>query len=203
MVTTINLLNVHTPIRSYTFFLMMWAFLIFVFISASLYICYITIYTHMLATPKSTAPGWTSPLRSKSGYSFPYVTSPFGCLEGPSQWVCLELGTWYTYTSQTLTLPVSLDSKTPIFAISVNGTIIHTTTHSRKWKSATTTPLCSYTAPWWKPLQLSRTISVWLSPPLLPANSSHVGFSEFSTLSPSLRLSTGLCLCSVSLHRSL
>lgn len=33
-----------------------------------------------------------------------------------------------------------------------------------------------------------------LSPPLLPANSSHVGLSEFTT--PSLRLSTGLCLCS-------
>lgn len=156
----------------------------------------------MLVTPKSTAPVWTSPLRSKPIYSFPYVTSPFGCLKGSSQWVCLELVTWYTYPSQRLRLPISLVSKTPIFTISVNGTIIHT--HSRKWKSAATTPLCSYTAPWWETsAALQNYLSVWLSPPLFPANSSHVGLSELSTLSPSLRLSTGLCLCSVSLCCSL
>lgn len=75
--------------------------------------------------------------------------------------------------------PVCLVFKTPIFTISVSGTIIYTTTHCRKWKSATTAPPRSYTAPWWETsASLWNYLSVCLSPPLLPANSSHVGLSN-------------------------
>lgn len=43
----------------------------------------------------------------------------------------------YTHTSPSLLFP---PLPQPIFTVSVNGAIIHTTTHSRNWESSITTP---------------------------------------------------------------
>ena len=77
----------------------------------------------------------------------------------------VSLWYWDSHPSHTLTSPISLVFKTPVFTISVHGTTMHTATHSRKGKSATTTALLSYTAPRWETsAALQHYLSVQLSP---------------------------------------
>lgn len=115
--------------------------------------------------------------------------------ESVSPWYC------YIHHSHTLTSPISLVFKTPIFTISVNDTMIHTTTHSRKWKSATTTALFSYTAPRWETsAALQGYLSVQLSPLHYPQNIL-VTLASWNSQLCLLHLFTSVCVqspCAVS-----
>lgn len=114
----------------------------------------------------------------------------------------VSLWYWDSHASHTLTSPISLVFKTPVFSLStwhhdahgyslqkrgVNyrhcQTFVIHCTQVGDLCSSPALPLCAA-----------------LTPPLLPEYSSHIGLLEFSTLSPSL---IELCLCSVFLCCSL
>ena len=116
--------------------------------------------------------------------------------ESVSLWYC------YIHPSHTRTSPISPVFKTPIFTISVNGT--HDPHNYSLQKMEVSYHHCPFLIHCTQMGNLCSSpglpLCAALSPPLLPEYSSHIGLLEFSALSPSL---IHLCLCSISLCRSL